>query len=63
LEEITPTQAMILGKINYIYLADEIAQEDEGRLNIDAEAIDPIARLGGNLYSLMGGTTDIPRPK
>ena len=62
-EEITETQAMILGRIRYVYVTDEAVSGTEDRTVIDANIIDPIARLGGNNYSLMGGTIDIPRPK
>ncbi len=63
LEEITESQAMILGEIKYIYIADEIAQETEGRLNVDIQKLAPLSRLGGNEYGILGGIKDVPRPK
>ncbi|WP_317932631.1 flavin reductase family protein [Halioxenophilus sp. WMMB6] len=62
-EEITETQAMILGEIKLVYIDDAIVQQDGNRLTVNAEALDPIARLGGNDYALMGGITTVARPK
>ena len=62
-EEITPSQVMILGEIKYIYMADEIVEEHEGRLTVDIKALDPLSRLGGNDYGLLGDIKNVPRPK
>ena len=63
-EDITPTQAMILGEVKAIYVDDAVMTEDEnGRAKIHADKIDPITRLGGNEYGLLGGIIDVPRPK
>lgn len=62
-EDITASQAMILGKITAIYIDDDLVSEDNGRLTINAEGVDPLARLGGGDYSFMGGTTSVTRPK
>lgn len=63
-EDITPTQAMILGEIKAVYVDDSVTTEDEkGRIKIHADKIDPITRLGGNEYGLFGDIIDVPRPK
>ncbi|WP_372779078.1 flavin reductase family protein [Litorivivens sp.] len=56
-------QSIVYGLVKQIYLSDDIAREEEGRLQVDAKALDPIARLGGNDYSLLGDIRSIPRPK
>ncbi|MBB3047551.1 flavin reductase (DIM6/NTAB) family NADH-FMN oxidoreductase RutF [Litorivivens lipolytica] len=56
-------QAIIYGLVKQIYLSDDIARETDGRLQVDAKALDPIARLGGDDYSLIGDIRTIPRPK
>ncbi|ARN73736.1 flavin reductase family protein [Oceanicoccus sagamiensis] len=63
-EDITPTQAMILGEVKAIYVDDAVITEDEkGRAKIHADKIDPITRLGGDEYGLFGGIINVPRPK
>lgn len=56
-------QSIVYGLVKQIYLSDDIAREEEGRLQVDAKALDPIARLGGNDYGLLGDIRSIPRPK
>lgn len=56
-------QALILGLVKAVYIDDAIAREDsKGRLSVDAKALDPIARLGGDDYSMLGDTFTIKRP-
>lgn len=62
-EDITQDQAMILGEIQSIYVDDRAVSGEPGRAKIDAQTLDPLARLGGNLYGLLGDVIDVPRPK
>lgn len=63
-EDITPTQAMILGEVTQVYVDDSvITEDDKGRVKIHADKIDPITRLGGDEYGLFGGVVTVPRPK
>jgi flavin reductase (DIM6/NTAB) family NADH-FMN oxidoreductase RutF len=63
-EDITPTQAMILGEVKSIYVDDHvISQDQKGRIKIHADKIDPISRLGGDEYGLFGGIISVPRPE
>lgn len=63
-EDITDTQALILGKVKTIYVDDQVTSEDsKGRSKINADLIDPITRLGGDEYGLFGGIMTVPRPK
>lgn len=62
-EDITPTQALILGEVTSIYVDDNaISTDEKGRVKIHADKIDPITRLGGNEYGVFGGIMDVPRP-
>lgn len=56
-------QAVIYGRVRQVYISDEIASEHNGRLQVDAQALDPIARLGGDDYALMGERITVPRPR
>ncbi|WP_101758363.1 flavin reductase family protein [Oceanicoccus sp. KOV_DT_Chl] len=63
-EDITGTQAMILGQVKAIYIDDAvITEDDQGRAKIHADKIDPITRLGGDEYGLFGDIISVPRPK
>lgn len=57
-------QAMILGEIKNVYIDDTIGTIDaQGHLRIDPKKLDPIARLGGDLYATLGDLINIPRPR
>lgn len=57
-------QALILGRINSVYIDDAIAVEDgKGRLHIDVAQLNPLSRLGGDQYAELGAILDIPRPR
>lgn len=63
-EQITTKQTMLLVEVKHFYLDDHLLEQDErGRLIIDAHKIDPLARLGGNQYGLLGKIISIARPK
>ncbi|MEQ9363517.1 MAG: flavin reductase family protein [Leptospirales bacterium] len=56
-------QGVVFGNVHHVYVDDAVATNPGGRLNVDAKAVDPVARIGGNDYSLFGETITIPRPK
>ncbi len=56
-------QAVIYGRVRQIYISDDIASQVDGRLQVDAQALDPIARLGGEDYGLLGEVISVPRPR
>ena len=57
-------QYMILGQVKSVYVDDSAASKDvKGRVSIDSQAIDPLARLGGSEYRAQGESIHIPRPK
>jgi flavin reductase (DIM6/NTAB) family NADH-FMN oxidoreductase RutF len=57
-------QALILARINSVYIDDAIAVEDsKGRLHIDIAQLNPLSRLGGDQYAELGAVLDIPRPR
>jgi len=53
-------QALILGEVKRIYIADAVLDSD-GRVR--ADKVDPIARLGGDDYSTLGDILTVPRPR
>ncbi|MEM7292281.1 MAG: flavin reductase family protein [Pseudomonadota bacterium] len=56
--------SLIFGRVNALYVADEVVAEDaKGRRVYAAEKIDPIGRLGGGEYTTFGEKIYIPRPK
>jgi flavin reductase (DIM6/NTAB) family NADH-FMN oxidoreductase RutF len=55
-------QGLVIGKINQAYIADAIAKQTDEGLQVDAMALNPLARLGGDDYATLGGTLTIPRP-
>ena len=64
IHEIGPDpQALILGEIKKIWVDDSILTEYKGRWSIDYEILNPLARLGGPYYSLLGKKITIPRPQ
>jgi len=64
LQEIGPLpQALILGRVKQIYVDDGVCSRDaDGRLEVHAEKVAPVARLGGTEYALFGKIRRLPRP-
>ena len=63
IHEIGPDpQALILGEIKKIWVDDTILTEYKGRWSINYDLLNPLARLGGPFYSLLGDKITIPRP-
>ena len=56
-------QGLVLGLVKSIYLDDDVASMDQGRLSVDPKKVDPIGRIGGNDYALFGETITVARPK
>ena len=57
-------QALIYGEINSITVSDHLLVANEkGRFQINAAALDPLARLGGSNYSALGKVLSANRPK
>ncbi len=57
-------QSLIFGRVKRIFIDDSVgAVDDKGRLKVDAAAVDPIGRLGGDEYTSLGKVFSIPRPK
>ena len=55
-------QALILGKINRLWIDDEVISSHEKRITIDPSRIDPLSRLGGNHYAKLGEILTVKRP-
>ena len=57
-------QALIFGLIKQVYIDDRvIAVGEGGRFSVDAQKLDPIARLGGDNYWVQGQSISVTRPK
>ena len=57
-------QAVIYGKVNSIYVDDEITTVSEkGRIKVHADKLKPIARLGAGEYLRFGEVISLQRPK
>ena len=57
-------QALILAEIKKIYLDDAVVGEDEkGRLTIDPNQVNPVARMGPNQDVSLGELIHLRRPK
>jgi len=60
---VTP-QAVIYGEIQSVTVNDEIVvPQDNGRLQLNAEKLDPLSRLGGSFYGGLGDVLTANRPK
>ena len=56
-------QNILYGEVLKVWVDDEIVTETEDRYYINAAGIDAIGRMGGNEYTTLGQTLDVPRPK
>ena len=57
-------QTLIFGQVDAIYLRDDVAaKDDKGRLQVVANAVDPIARLGAKEYATLGKVISLSRPQ
>jgi len=57
-------QTLVFAQIKSAYIADDIVQinEQKGRTLVDANALDPLARLGGSNYAFLGEHISLKRP-
>jgi flavin reductase (DIM6/NTAB) family NADH-FMN oxidoreductase RutF len=57
-------QTILFGRIRFIYVSEQVGTQDEkGRLTVDPVKLDPLSRLGADLYGTLGSVINIPRPK
>ncbi len=55
-------QALIFGRIHRIWVEDSLVEKDEeGRLKVHADRLDPLGRLGGDEYAGLGAIIRRPR--
>jgi flavin reductase (DIM6/NTAB) family NADH-FMN oxidoreductase RutF len=59
------TTEIVLAKVVRFHIDDEILAEHNDPLKpiVDTMKLKPIGRLGGNIYTTLGDTADVPRPK
>lgn len=56
-------QALVLGRIEQLYIADAITKESSTAApSIDSARLDPLARLGGDDYAKVGASFTVERP-
>jgi len=56
-------QSLLFVEIEQMFIADEIVEvSDAGRIKVDAQKLDPIARLGANEYAFLSDVTHLKRP-
>jgi len=55
-------QGLVIGKIDRVYVDDAIGRMTEDGLEVDALALNPLSRLGGDDYAQLGEALTIPRP-
>jgi len=57
-------QAILFGRVLTAYIDDAITVPNEqGRLQIDAAKLDPLSRLGGDHYAVLGDIMTLARPR
>ena len=55
-------QHVVFGLVEKVWLDDSVvAINEQGRIDINATAVDPIGRLGGSEYATLGDVLNIPR--
>ena len=58
-----PAQVLILGRIRLMHASDEVVELDaKGRRFLNAEKINPVARLGAGNYAGLANFTELKRP-
>jgi len=56
-------QAVIYGEITQLYLDDNIIERDnDDRIKVNAQKLDPVARLGANEYAALNAVIRLGRP-
>ncbi|WP_394150292.1 flavin reductase family protein [Vibrio maritimus] len=55
-------QHLIIAKIEQVYIDDNVVEQNQERLIIDALKVDPLSRLGGNDYATLEKTITVKRP-
>ncbi len=56
-------QSLILGRVKGVYIDDAVTVKDaKGRVKVDAERVDPLARLGASEYMTFGRIEHRTRP-
>jgi flavin reductase (DIM6/NTAB) family NADH-FMN oxidoreductase RutF len=60
--DLAPAQtSFLIGEVVAVHLSPELAFTS-GTMLVDPESLTPVARLGGNLYSLLGEIREVARP-
>ena len=54
--------SLIFGEVKQAYFSDELIEQQGNRLQVQANKLDPLARLGGSDYADLGDIFTLPRP-
>ncbi len=55
--------SLVFGEVHNAFICDSIAKQDDTRLTVDADQLNPLARLGGNNYASISPSFTVKRPK
>lgn len=55
-------QAIIYAEVVQLYIRDDVVETSDGRYIVDANAVDPLARLGLSAYADIGQSFNLQRP-
>ena len=55
--------SLVFGEVHQIYVCDSIVSEQNERIKINANDLQPLARLGGNDYASISPSFTVDRPK
>ena len=55
--------SLVFGEVHQAFIHDDIIQYNGERIKVDAQKLDPLARLGGNDYSAIAEPFTLERPK
>ncbi|USD63988.1 flavin reductase family protein [Vibrio sp. SCSIO 43136] len=56
-------QQLVFAKIEQVFIDESVIEQNPQRLVVDAEQVDPLARLGGTQYASLSAPFSIARPK
>jgi len=56
-------QRLVFIEVSELYLADDVVEQDNNRIQVDALKVNPLARLGANQYANLGEVLSQARPK
>jgi len=62
IHQLSASQAACYLEVQSLYINDDLVTQSENKTIIDSQAFNPLSRLGGNDYNILGQTLTIKRP-